>query len=74
MLAVIDFPPTLPWLWPWPPQGVPKNRNGHGVTAKIVVGEVTASGFEFVQLFDDWPGRGPLGSYSAVFRKAAAVR
>jgi SAM-dependent methyltransferase len=73
VLAVIDFPPTLAWLWPWPPQGVPKNRNGHGVTADIVVGEVAASGFELVQLFDEWPGRGPLGSYCAVFRKATAL-
>jgi SAM-dependent methyltransferase len=74
VLAVIDFPPTLGWLWPWTPQGVPKNRKGHGVTAEIVVGEVTASGFDLVQLFDDWPGRGPLASYCAVFRKAAALR
>jgi SAM-dependent methyltransferase len=74
VLAVIDFPPMLAWLWPWPPQGVPKNRNGHGVSADIVVGEVTAGGFELVQLFDDWPGRGPLASYCAVFRKAAALR
>ncbi len=73
VLAVIDFPPTLAWLWPWPPPGVPKNRNGHGVRADAVVGEVTASGFELVQLFDDWPGRGPLGSYCAVFRKAAVA-
>lgn len=74
VLAVIDFPPTLAWLWPWPPQGVPKNRNGHGVTADIVVGEVTADGFELVRLFEDWPGRGPLGSYCAVFRKADLLR
>jgi SAM-dependent methyltransferase len=73
-LAVIDFPPTLGWLWPRPPRGVPKNRIGHGVTAEIVVGEVTASGFALVQLFDDWPGRGPLASYCAVFRKAAVLR
>ena len=72
VLAVIDFPPTLAWLWPRPPQGVPKNRNGHGVTADIVVDEVTASGFELVQVIDDWPGRGLLASYCVVFRKAVA--
>jgi hypothetical protein len=44
------------------------------VTADIVVGEVTAGGFELVQLVDDWPGRGPFVSYCAVFRKAAALR
>ncbi|HEU4927139.1 MAG TPA: methyltransferase domain-containing protein [Vicinamibacterales bacterium] len=74
VLAVIDFPPTLGWLWPWPPPGVPKNRKGHGVTAEIVVGEVTASGFDLVHLSDDWPGRGPLASYCAVFRRAAVLR
>jgi SAM-dependent methyltransferase len=74
VLAVIDFAPTLGWLWPWPPQGVPKNRKGHGVTAEIVVGEVTASGFDFVQLRHHWPGRGPLASYCAVFRKAVVLR
>jgi SAM-dependent methyltransferase len=30
VLAVIDFPPMLSWLWPWPPNGVPWNRKGHG--------------------------------------------
>ena len=69
VLAVIDFPPMLSWLWPSPPNGVPGNRNGHGVTAELVVAEVAAGGFEFVNVIDDWPGRGPLGSYCAVFRK-----
>jgi SAM-dependent methyltransferase len=70
-LAVIDFPPPLSWLWPWPPKGVPSNRSGHGVAAGLVVDEVTASGFELVKVIDDWPGRGPLESYCAVFRKAS---
>ncbi len=69
VLAVIDFPPTLSWLWRWPPNGVPRNRAGHGVAAQLVVEEVTATGFELVQLIDDWPGRGPLASYCAIFRK-----
>lgn len=69
VLAIIDFPPTLSWLWPWPPQGVPLNRRGHGVEARLVAEEVVASGFEPVQVIDDWPGRGPLASYCAVFRK-----
>jgi SAM-dependent methyltransferase len=73
MLAVIDFPPTLSWLWPWPPKGVPRNRNGHGVAAGLVVDEVSASGFELVKVIDDWPGRGPLESYCAVFRKPRAA-
>jgi ubiquinone/menaquinone biosynthesis C-methylase UbiE len=73
VLAVIDFPPTLSWLWPWPPTGVPSNRNGHGVAAKLVVDEVTATGLELAKVIDDWPGRGPLGSYCAVFHKSRAV-
>ena len=73
VLAVIDFPPTLAWLWPWPPQGVPSNRNGHGVAARLVVDEVTASGFALVKVIDDWPGRGPLENYCAVFRKPEAA-
>jgi SAM-dependent methyltransferase len=39
VLAIIDFPPTLSWLWPWPPKGVPRNRSGHGVAAGLVVDE-----------------------------------
>ena len=74
ILAVIDFPPTLSWLWRWPPAGVPKNRNGHGVASSIVVDEVTDSGFEVVQVIDGWPGRGPLASYCAVFQKRSADR
>ena len=73
VLAVIDFPPTLSWLWPWPPTGVPRNRKGHGVAAGLVVDEVTASGFELVKVIDDWPGRGPLESYCAVFLKSRAI-
>jgi len=71
-LAVIDFPPTLSWLWSWPPRGVPRNRGGHGVEARLVIEEVTASGFELVQVIDDWPGRSPLTSYCAVFRRPLA--
>jgi SAM-dependent methyltransferase len=69
VLAVIDFPPTFSWLWPWPPKDTPRNRNGHGVEARLVVEEVTASGFELVEVIGGWPGRGPLESYCAVFRK-----
>jgi ubiquinone/menaquinone biosynthesis C-methylase UbiE len=58
VLAVIDFPPPF-FL----------SRGRFGVAAKIVTSEVTSSGFEFVRLIDDWPGRGPLGSYCVVFRK-----
>jgi ubiquinone/menaquinone biosynthesis C-methylase UbiE len=57
-LAVIDMPPPL-FL----------GRGSLGVPAQSVVDEVTASSFELLQLHSDWPGRGPLESYCALFRK-----
>jgi ubiquinone/menaquinone biosynthesis C-methylase UbiE len=58
VLAVIDFPPPF-FL----------GRGSLGVPAQAVIGEVTGRGFELLRLIEDWPGRGPLGSYCAVFRK-----
>lgn len=58
VLAVIDFPPPF-FL----------GRSELGVPAKSVIDEVTSRGFELVRLIDDWPGRGPLASYCALFRK-----
>ena len=63
VLAVIDFPP--PFFW---------GRGSLGVPAHAVVAEVTGSGFEQLRLIEDWPGRGPLGSYCALFRKPPAGR
>lgn len=58
LLAVIDFPP--PFFI---------GRGNLGVPAQSVVDEVTASGFEMLELRTDWPGRGPLETYCALFRK-----
>ena len=58
VLAIIDMPPPFSWL-----------RGSLGVPPQAVVDEIKASGFEPLQLIHDWPGRGPLGSYCAVFRK-----
>ena len=60
LLAVIDMPP--PFF---------AGRGNLGVPAQSVTAEVTASGFELLQLRRDWPGRGPLESYCALFRKPA---
>ena len=60
LLAVIDMPP--PFF---------AGRGSLGVPAQSVTAEVTASGFELLQLRRDWPGRGPLESYCALFRKPA---
>ena len=59
VLAVIDFPPPF-FL----------NRGEFGVPADSVISEAVSSGFELVRRMDDWPGRGPLGSYCVVFRKS----
>ena len=69
VLAIIDFPPMLPWLWSWAPKGVPDSRGGHGVAARLVVDEVTGTGFELVRVIEDWPGRALLASYCVIFRK-----
>ena len=58
VLAIIDFPPPF-FL----------GRGEHGVPPKVLVSEVTGSGFELLRLIEDWPGRGPLGSYCALFRR-----
>ena len=58
VLVIIDMPPPFTWL-----------RGSLGVPAEAVIAEIKASGFELVQLISDWPGRGPLGSYCAVFRR-----
>ena len=64
VLAVIDFPPLSSWLWVL----------NHGVDAERVRDEVIASGFELAQVIDDWPGRGPLGSYCVAFTKRRATK
>jgi SAM-dependent methyltransferase len=72
VLAIIDFPPMFSWLWPWSPKDTPGDRTGHGVAAGLVIEEVTAGGFMLVKVIGDWPGRGPLKSYCAIFRKPEA--
>lgn len=57
-LVIIDLPPPFAWM-----------RGSLGVPAQAVIDEVKGSGFELLRLIGDWPGRGPLGSYCAVFRK-----
>jgi ubiquinone/menaquinone biosynthesis C-methylase UbiE len=61
VLVIIDMPPPFSWL-----------RGSLGVPAQAVIDETRASGFELVRLIVDWPGRGPLASYCAIFRKPRA--
>jgi predicted methyltransferase len=62
LLAVID---ENPGEGSSVPEGVPKNRGGHGVPQKLLIDEVTAAGFQVVTTLDDWPDN----NYCVVFRK-----
>lgn len=64
-LVVIDFPPSR-WLSIISPiEGAPENRGGHGVSAEIVIREVTAAGFVLEERIDDWGA----GRYCLVFSR-----
>lgn len=65
LLAVIDEEPQPGTK---PPAGVPENRIGHGVPEKIVIEELTATGFQVVKTFEEWPDK----HYCVIFRKPGA--
>jgi predicted methyltransferase len=67
LLAVLDEEPAPGSSMP---DGVPKNRVGHGVPQQIVIDELTAAGFELVTT-RDWPGAHDSyhPTYCVVFRK-----
>ncbi len=66
-LAVIDENPSDGSTIP---DGVPKNRGGHGVPQQILISELAAAGFEVETISDDWPGRDAHHQvYCVVFRK-----
>ena len=61
-LAIIDFPPSAGSSLP---EGVPKNRAGHGIAEKIVVEELTNAGLKVEKTVDDWSGQ----DYCVIFVK-----
>jgi ubiquinone/menaquinone biosynthesis C-methylase UbiE len=66
-LAVID---EDPYPGTSIPEGVPKNRGGHGVPQRILIGELTAAGFEVESVYNDWPSRDTYHHiYCVIFRK-----
>ena len=65
-LAIIDFEPT-PKTGPAPP-GVPSNRGGHGAPKRIVLGELSSTGFELVKTMD-WPISATIAHYCMLFIK-----
>ena len=66
-LAVIDEDPRDGSAVP---EGVPKNRGGHGVPQKILIRELESAGFKIQSVHNDWPSRDEFHKiYCAVFRK-----
>jgi hypothetical protein len=66
-LAVID---EEPYKGTSIPEGVPKNRGGHGVPQTILISKLAAAGFEVEAVDNDWPGRDEFHQiYCVVFRK-----
>lgn len=50
------------------PEGVPKNRGGHGMPQKLLIEELTAAGFQMVTEVVPWADW-PRHNYCVVFRK-----
>jgi ubiquinone/menaquinone biosynthesis C-methylase UbiE len=66
-LAVIDEEPRPGSVIP---EGVPKNRVGHGIPQPVLIGELKSAGFEVISVHDDWPHDEYHKMYCVVFRKA----
>jgi ubiquinone/menaquinone biosynthesis C-methylase UbiE len=61
-LAIIDFPPHPEY---GKVQGVPKDREDHGIQQKILIDEVSKAGFQMEKIVDDWPAN----NYCVLFVK-----
>lgn len=71
-LAIIDENPRKGSVLP---EGVPKNRGGHGVPQDILVSELAAAGFKVETVQNSWPGRDAFHQmYCVVFRKPGPDR
>lgn len=68
LVAIIDFEPRGNMSQP---QGVPANREGHGIRPEIVVDEMTAAGFRVASPKAEWPttGRGGARMFVVLLRK-----
>jgi len=66
-LAIMDFVPSKGSQIP---EGVPANREGHGIPIAVVIAEVSAPGFTYVKTIDNWPpgDKNPAG-FLVLFRK-----
>jgi len=61
-LAIIDFPPHPEY---GKVKGVPKDREDHGIQQKILIDEVTKTGFQLDKVVEDWP----TSDYCVIFLK-----
>jgi SAM-dependent methyltransferase len=66
-LAVIDEEPRPGSVIP---DGVPKNRIGHGIPQPVLIDELKGAGFEVESVHDDWPSDEDHKLYCVIFRKA----
>ena len=72
-LAVIDFEPDqaiffVRWF-AGRPEGVSKDRGGHGVPGRIVSEELAEAGFQQEQVIADWSGAPFFPHFCVLFRK-----
>lgn len=65
-LAIIEF---LPDKGSKIPDGVPANREGHGIPVKIVESEFVAAGFTHVKTIEGWPDEKSPRTFVVLFKK-----
>lgn len=66
-LAIVDEEPSKGSTIP---EGVPKNRRGHGIPEKVLISELRHAGFKIQTVENDWPGGDEYHKmYCVVFRK-----
>ena len=66
-LAIIDFVPEKGSKLP---EGVPANREGHGIPIPIVISELSAPGLTYVKTIEKWPpGDKIQPGFLVLFRK-----
>ncbi|HEY6446486.1 MAG TPA: class I SAM-dependent methyltransferase [Acidobacteriaceae bacterium] len=65
-LAVIDEEPRPGSAIP---DGVPKNRLGHGIPQPVLVGELKSAGFTVETIDNHWPSDADHKLYCVIFRK-----
>ncbi len=65
---MIDFEPRWRRVWIGLPEGVPRNRGGHGMPVDILIDEMTAAGFDVESKDLEWWSL-PERRFCVVFRR-----